>query len=67
MKELKLKINASKIAYNTGLSFDDAEEYWAYILRQLEFLATHNKNYTKKQFFRISDIKEILENMEIKS
>lgn len=33
----------------------------------LEYLETHNKNYTKKQYYKISDLADIFKFMEVQN
>lgn len=70
---IDLKADFEKIKEATGIDFE-AENLSAfgkfssiyyYILNDLEFLATHNKNYNKDQYNRIIDLYEIIKNMEV--
>lgn len=63
MDHIKLYVNKKEIVKNTGVSFDNLNDYIYYIQRLIEDLESNNKNYTKKQYFKILDIKEILENI----
>lgn len=60
-----MKINYKKILENTGLDFENKEDLYFYIKNTIDFLESHNKNYTKEQYHRIIDLKEILENIEM--
>lgn len=60
-----MKINYKKILENTGLNFENKEDLYFYIKNTIDFLESHNKNYTKEQYHRIIDLKEILENIEM--
>lgn len=60
-----LKINNKKLMENIGMEFETIEDAFSYILRHLEWLESHNKNYTLKQYERICDLKEIFESIEM--
>ena len=47
------------IKARTGADFTDEADLISYILTSLDFLASHNKNYTKKQFWRIDELRDI--------
>lgn len=53
-------IDYQKIATTTGLSFDSPEDILYYLQHRIEYLATHNKNLTNKQYAAICDIEYIL-------
>lgn len=65
-----IKLNITKLDKNRAEIFEKGyiREYpiICYLQNQIEFLATHNKNYTKKQYNAIMEIKEIIDAMEIK-
>lgn len=61
-----LEIDYKAIYDHTGLSFDNMQDVFYYLLHHAEYLATHNKNYNKAQENRINDILNILECMEVK-
>lgn len=53
-------IDYKKIHYETGLSFNSPEEAIYYMQTLIDYLCTHNKNYTKQQEQRINDLRSIL-------
>ena len=53
-------IDYKKIHYETGLTFDTEEEAIYYMQTLIDYLCTHNKNYTKQQDRRINDLRSIL-------
>lgn len=57
---MQLKIDYDKIANQTGLRFDDAADILYYLQSRIEYLATHNKNLTGKQYYAVCDIESIL-------
>jgi hypothetical protein len=62
---MEIKINKQKILKNAGFELTDPRDYIRYMRQLVENLESHNKNYTKKQYFEITQLKEILENIEI--
>lgn len=63
---MEIKTNKEKILENIGIEFTNDFDYIKYMKVLIDDLESHNKNYTKKQYFYITQIKEILENMEAK-
>ena len=63
---MEIKINKEKIIKNIGIECTNDFDYIRYMKVLINDLESHNKNYTKKQYFYITQIKEILENMEVK-
>lgn len=57
-----LKIN-NKLS-EIGFSFDDIGDLYFYIYHSLDWLTRHNKNYTKEQYNRLNDIKDLLDCIE---
>lgn len=55
-----MKIDFDKIKQLTGLHFDNLEQLYFYVLQHLEFLKVNNKNYTKKQYYKINDLFDIV-------
>lgn len=49
------------IAEACGFSFDNWSDMYLYIKSLVEWLESHNKNYTKEQYHRIDSLKEILD------
>lgn len=60
MDEIKLAINHEKLAA-CGFSFESWSDMYLYVQSLVEWLESHNKNYTKEQYHRISSLKEILD------
>lgn len=50
-----MKINFDEIEETTGRKFKDLYQFYFYILRSVEFLYSHSKNYNKKQFEKIAE------------
>ena len=48
-----MKIDFEEIERTTGRKFESIEQLYFYIVRSVEFLYVHNKNYNKKQYERI--------------
>ena len=53
-------IDFEQIEKTTGLHFDNIEQLYFHILRDIEVLKVNNKNYTKKQYYIIDDLFEIV-------
>lgn len=63
---MKIEFNKEEIRKNIGVFFeDDGEYYLEYVKDLLWYLAHNNKNYTDKQYNKIVDITEILNNIKI--
>lgn len=62
---MELKLNKNKIFAETGIKEMNDTDYLFYITNELDYLLNHNKNYTKKQYQILTDIKSILDNIEI--
>lgn len=60
-----IKLNKDKIFAETGIKEMNDTDYLFYITEELDYLLHHNKNYTKKQYQILIDIKSILDNIEI--
>lgn len=54
-----------KIALETGINLDDPQDILRLLQNHVEYLSTHNKNYTGEQWRRILDIASIINNMEV--
>lgn len=59
-----LKINNEKLS-EYGFSFETMEDLYLYVLRSVEWLESHNKNYNKEQYYRMLDLKDILDCIEV--
>lgn len=60
-----LKLRKDKILEETGIKEMEDIDYLFYIIEEVDFLLSHNKNYTKKQEQILTDIKSILDNIEV--
>ena len=60
-----LKFDNDKLLKNTGLSFDTIENLFLFVSNSVEWLESHNKNYNKEQYRRISDLKDICDCIEV--
>ena len=60
-----LKLRKDKILEETGIKEMEDIDYLFYIIEEVDFLLSHNKNYTKKQEQILTDIKSILDNVEV--
>lgn len=61
-----IKINFEKINKTTSLGLLRESAVISYLQNKIEFLATHNKNYNKKQYETILEMQEIINNITIK-
>jgi hypothetical protein len=61
---MKIKIDKESIFNSIGIEFENDYDYLLYLLKLIDYLYFHNKNYTNKQYYKIEEIREILENME---
>lgn len=57
--EVKLTINYERLA-DFGFDFAHGDDMYLYVKRIVEWLESHNMNYTKEQYRRISDLKDII-------
>ena len=60
-----MTINKNKLTENTGFNFESMEDLVCYISCSIEWLTTHNKNYTKEQYNRMCDLRDILDCIDI--
>lgn len=60
-----MKINNEQLKSNTGLSFESFTDMFYYAESHLEWLKTHNKNYTKEQEGRIDDLYEMIKAIDV--
>lgn len=58
-----MKIDNEQLS-NIGLNFENGQDAIFYLRSLLEWLESHNKNYTQEQYYKILDCLEIVENME---
>lgn len=61
---MKIKIDKKEILKNLGIECISDFDYILYMKKLAEKLESHNKNYTKEQYFEILNILEILKNIE---
>lgn len=59
-----MKINFEKINELTKLGIFRDSSLLVYIQHTLDYLEAHNKNYTKKQYHLILELKTFFENIE---
>ena len=59
-----MKIDFNKINESTRLGLMTKAEILRYVRGVVEYLYTHNKNYTKEQYYRIEDLKNIIDNID---
>lgn len=60
-----IKIDFQKLEQCTGLKFNNPQDLLYYFSAMLYFLNTHNKNYTKEQEHKISDLNDLFDCMEV--
>lgn len=58
-----MKINREKME-RYGYSFENLEDVYFYAYHCVDYLQSHNKNYTKEQYNRIIALKDIFEFLE---
>ena len=58
-----MKINLNKINKETRLGLLTKNEVLHYVRGVIDYLYTHNKNYTKTQYFKIEDLKSIIDSI----
>jgi hypothetical protein len=57
-----MNINFEKIKKETGCNFENIDDMFSYMECILEHLTTHNKNYTKEQYYKIITLHDIVKN-----
>lgn len=62
---MKVEVNKKDILKSIGVEFRNEYDYLLYLLQLIDYLYFNNKNYTKKQYYRIEEIREILQNIEV--
>lgn len=62
---LKIKFDKERILSSLGIECTNEVDYINYLLQLMDNLYFNNKNYTKKQYFEIEEVREILLNMEV--
>ena len=59
-----MKINYNEINKKTRLGLLNANEILHYARGVIDYLYTHNKNYTKTQYYKIEDLKNIIDSIK---
>ena len=62
---MKIKLDAKKLSQK-GLNFESESMLIDFIKHKIEWLESHNKNYTKEQYFAIDMLNEIFSCCELK-
>lgn len=55
-----LKINKEEMEKH-GFNFDSLEDVYFYMKNIIKYLESHNRNYTKNQYYKISALKDIMD------
>lgn len=63
---MEIRFNKEEIIKSIGIDMSNNADYLNYARQLVYDLYSHNKNYTKRQYYEIEELKEILDNMEIK-
>ena len=58
-----MTFNYEKLLKNTGCSFNNWDDLLYYLNNLLDYLTTHNKNYTKEQYNKIVLINDIIKSL----
>lgn len=58
-----MKFNREKLD-EIGFNFDSDRDAMIYISSLIDYIATHNKNYTNAQYHRILTLKDIMDCVE---
>ena len=61
---MKININKKDIFNSVGIEFKDDKDYFVYMQELIDYLYFHNKNYTNKQYYKIEELREILNSLE---
>lgn len=59
-----MNINFEKIEKETGCKFETEKDLRIYLSSLIDYLSSHNKNYTKEQHHKMQTIKDIFDCME---
>lgn len=62
---MKIKFDKKEISKNIGIEFTNEKDYILYLQKLVEDLEKHNKNYRRDQYFKITEMREILDNLII--
>lgn len=63
---MEIKFNKEEILKSTGIECSCDTDYIVYMQQLIDDLYRHNKSYNNKQYYMINDLKEILDNIEVK-
>ena len=63
---MEIKFNKEEILKSTGIECSCDVDYITYMQQLIDDLYRHNKNYNNKQYYMVSDLKAILDNIEVK-
>lgn len=63
---MEIRFNKEKIIKLIGIDMNNNIDYLSYARQLVYDLYSHNKNYTKRQYYEIEELKEILDNVEVK-
>ena len=58
-----MKINYNKINEETGAGLLNPPAVLHYMNSLIDYLYAHNKNYTKQQYYKIEELKTIINNI----
>ena len=61
---MKIKLDIEKLN-NQGFFSHDHKEFFERLKSKIDWLESHNKNYTKQQYFFICDLQAFLKSLEI--
>lgn len=61
---IKFKFDTKKLN-NQGVFSHDYKEFFERLKSKIDWLESHNKNYTKQQYFFIYDLQAFLKSLEI--
>lgn len=62
---MKIKFNKENISKSIGIECNCDINYIAYMQRLIDDLSRRNKNYTNSQYYIITNLKELINNIEI--
>ncbi len=63
---MKINIDKKDILNSIGIEFKNDEDCFLYMQELIDYLYFHNKNYTNKQYYKIEELREILNSLEWK-
>ena len=65
-KKIKDKTGIDFENFGNSKEYENEQDALYYIIKHLEFLESHNKNYTKEQYNKIIDLLDIIKAIKIK-